>query len=295
MNSISMTYALVFALSLTACDGSPGIEPVNRKPHAELVAALKGAGQERIAQGSQTLFDADGAGKLSPRISPIMVTTGKDGGGAWTISALDDDKVGSTLLIGAGFQQGVAQEPRTLPSFDRAKATTAIGRLKACGAGYYPDMARRMLGNGWTRRYSGDVSYASPSTLATARARRQHEIDSNVLNLKIDGEHVEITQGDLRRIMEKRVIDLKQERARLLQAGDAAAIRRNEELTRKYEREKGPAVESLPSGDDFKPVFADVYVKANGEFGIVAVDQYGAFVIVADGNEFGLKSQKSKD
>jgi hypothetical protein len=295
MNSISMTYALVFALTLTACDGSPGIEPVNRKPHAEFVAALKGAGQERIAQGMQTLFDADGAGKLTPRTSPLLVTTHKTDG-TWTVSALDDDKVASTLLIGDAFQGKATPESRSMPSFDQVKATATAARLKACGVAYYPDVARGLIAAGFKRWYSGDASFMLPSVSETARARRQHEIDSNVVEMQIDGKAVRIAQGDLRGILEKRIRELKVERDRLSKSGDKAGLRKTDDMIRKYEGEaRSGVMPAAPANVSLDPVFADVFVNAQGQFAVLAVDKQGACMTIAAGDGFGVNDQRAKD
>ncbi len=299
MKTKKIGYSLVIAAlafgGLAALGGASGIEPVDRKPHAELIAALKSGGQERIAQGMQTLFDADPAsGKLSPRTSPLMVTLRKSDR-EWTLSALDDEKLGSTLLIGSGFQEGADRSPRSMTSFDRAKASAVIQRLKACGAAYYPDTAQGIIKAGFERRYSGDTNFILRSALETARARRQREIDANMVKIDLGSGEMEIAQGDLRRLLEKRIQSLKEERARLPSSGDKAGLAKNEALMKKYEGQVGKKSENQTfDAAALKPAFADIFVKGDGQFIALAVDISGACVIVASGDDFSHKAIAGK-
>lgn len=64
---------------------------------------------------------------------------------------------------------------------------------------------------------------------------RQREIDRHVLSFSIDGENIEISQGDLRKIMKSRMEALEKERRELLRTGrDPERVNRIEDLLGRY-------------------------------------------------------------
>ena len=142
------------------------IEPIDHRPTAELVAAIKAAGQERIAQGLQGILAKDGkTGELFTARSPLMVTTNKTTA-EWTVSVINDKVVGTTLLIGTGLQRTTPDEIPALPTFDRTKAEPVIAALKAkgYGASYYPDERQRLA-----KDYGHDRIFTGQVTLTTDR------------------------------------------------------------------------------------------------------------------------------
>lgn len=73
----------------------------------------------------------------------------------------------------------------------------------------------------------------------------QHQIDSNMLTLKVGGKDIQISQGELRRIMEKRVEALKERRDQLAHSGgDPKEIARLDNLIERYE----PVIETTGEG-----------------------------------------------
>lgn len=76
-------------------------------------------------------------------------------------------------------------------------------------------------------------------------AAAQREIDRNVVSLKIGGKDIDISQGDLRKIMTERAEELKEKRARLERSGGSAEeIRRLDDLIEQYD----PLIERLKKG-----------------------------------------------
>lgn len=71
-------------------------------------------------------------------------------------------------------------------------------------------------------------------------AERQREIDSNPVSLSINGEDFEIEQGDLRKIMEKRLRELREQRDQMIRSGSGAAeIDAMDDLIERYETTTG--------------------------------------------------------
>jgi hypothetical protein len=69
---------------------------------------------------------------------------------------------------------------------------------------------------------------------------RQQEIDSNRLKLNIGGEDVDISQGDLREIMEKRAKDLREQRDQMARSGASASeLERMDNLLDQYDTLNG--------------------------------------------------------
>lgn len=295
-------YALALCVVMTAChgeDNQPSLEVglIDSKPHAELVAALKQGGHERIAQGTQTLFmEEQGSDKLTPVESPLMLTINKQTNN-WTISSLDDDKLGSTLLIGTKLERLADKEARVLPSFDRSAAAKVIEQLARCEATYYPDEANRLAKEGrYTRWFSGEIQSLLPVVLKTARLRRQYAIDSTIVEVTLQGRPTKIVQGELRRAMQERLKELQEQREALLKSGDREGLAKVEALARKYGEIDAADEEEAPIPDNaLKPIFGEVWVDAKGRFSVLAIDQHGACLVVAAGEGFDNKSHIAKD
>ena len=70
----------------------------------------------------------------------------------------------------------------------------------------------------------------------------QLEIDNNVLHLSVNGQELDISQGDLRKAMKQRVEELEEERKQLLKkGGDPKELRRINNLLDEYE----PVIDDL--------------------------------------------------
>ena len=101
---------------------------------------------------------------------------------------------------------------------------------------------------------------------------QQQEIDAHILKINIDGEDIQISQGDLRNLMAKRRKELEQRRSQL--AGN---------LPREYKESPGPDFRGM------KPVFAEVLTASNGAFCVLIVDQAGRCATIAVGDGFSEK------
>lgn len=168
MNAGKLTYALVlgfFALMPSAW----AIDPIDHQPIADLAAALKNAGQVRIAQGLANVPSRDiDTGKIFLAKAPLMLTTDSKTG-AWTISVLHDKLVGSTLLIGDNLQRLDSADPAMLQTFDRSKAEQIMPRLKGFAPTYYPDEVKRIVTQfGFRRLFTGQVTATTESVFRDA-------------------------------------------------------------------------------------------------------------------------------
>ncbi len=154
MNGAKLSYALVFGILALACRAW-ALDPVDHQPSADLVAALKKAGQVRIAQGLAVILAKDAhTGELFTTRWPTMLTTNAQTG-EWTVSVLNDKIVGSTLLIGTNLKRVSGGDVPALATFDRQKASDAIAKLKDAGGAYYPDEVTRIQGMGYYRLFTG--------------------------------------------------------------------------------------------------------------------------------------------
>lgn len=91
--------------------------------------------------------------------------------------------------------------------------------------------------------------------LSGMRQTRQQEIDRNLLAFEIGGKEVTISQGDLRRIMQARMEELRERRERLAhEGGNAEEIRRIDRLLGRYE----PAVDRLKEREADAGTIAEV-------------------------------------
>ncbi len=119
----------------------------------------------------------------------------------------------------------------------------------------------------------------------------QHEIDENKVKLTLDGEVVEITQGDLRKAMTARVKALEERRQQLEQNhGSADELAQIVGLIKGYAATASSAEPPDQSGlTAMKPAFADLLVAPNGDFKILVVDQYGTCVSIVSGVGFAAR------
>jgi hypothetical protein len=70
----------------------------------------------------------------------------------------------------------------------------------------------------------------------------QREIDRNILKLNIDGEEIEISQGDLRKVMQHRVHDLDEQKRALQKSGkNPEEVKRLDKLIQQYQ----PVIDDL--------------------------------------------------
>lgn len=152
-------YPLIFCLMGLLLDAH-GIESVARQPIADLSAAIRQAGHERIAQGVQDVIAKDSkTGKVFNAKAPLMLTTNRSTG-EWTISVLHDKVVGSTLLIGTGLKRPADGEVLRLKSFNRKAAERVMAACKGRNdPAYYPDEIARLQSEfGYKRVFTGKVS-----------------------------------------------------------------------------------------------------------------------------------------
>jgi hypothetical protein len=158
MNAGKLTYALVLGF-IALMPMAWAIDPIDHQPIADLAAALKNAGQVRIAQGIADVISRDTeTGKVFDAKTPLMLTT-ESKTGAWTISVLHDKVVGSTLLIGSNLQQLQSQDAASLPTFDRSKAQQALAGLTGYDPAYYPDEVKRLVTSfGFRRIFTGQIT-----------------------------------------------------------------------------------------------------------------------------------------
>ncbi len=256
-----LTYPLL--LGLLAFTGQTwGLEPVERIPIADFVAVLKSAGHERIAQGMVGVLSKDvTTGKLTMIQSPLMVTTNKQTGD-WSVSMFHDKITGGTLLTGHNLHSSSTEVPNQ-PTFNRQKIAPDP---------FYPEEVESLKGLGYRSLYRGQIKSTQGTALDMAAAYRQQEVDSNIVKLKIDGEDIEISQGDLRNIMSKRVKELEQRRV---------------QLGGRPTEERGEG--SGPNFWGMKPLFADVLATSTGAFCVLIVDQYGRCATIAIGDAFSEK------
>ena len=120
MNAGKLTYALVLGF-IGLMPMAWAIDPIDHQPIANLAAALKNAGQVRIAQGIADVLSRDTeTGTAFIAKVPLMLTTDSKTG-AWTVSVLNDKIVGSTLLIGESLQRPASTNVVALPTFDRSR------------------------------------------------------------------------------------------------------------------------------------------------------------------------------
>jgi hypothetical protein len=288
MNAAKITYALAFGLYALAMPGW-GLDPVDHQPVATLAAALKTGGQVRIAQGlAQPAMQEAKTGQVSPQLM-LMLSNNKQTG-QWAISVIQDKAIGSTILTGDGLQQISRENPAAAPAFDRQKANFILARRKGLKPDYYPDEIQRLTASGYQRLFTGKVKFTMNSALATAAIFQRQKIDAHIVKLTLDGKETEISQGDLRKAMTRRVKDMEARRAELQRAhGDANEIARLQGIIQSY-------LATTPQGDgtnepefqEFKPAFMDVLGKANGDFSIVIVDEDGACAEIALGGGFSV-------
>lgn len=156
MNGKLLTYALLLG-GLALARPAPGLDLIDHKPHAELIAALKASGHVRIAQGSQGIVARDTSnGELFTTRSPLMLTTNKQTG-EWTVSVFNNKEVGSVRMLGTKLQR-VSGEPVMLPTFDRRKAVPIMAKFDGYGPCYYPDEAARLSREGFRRIFTGTIA-----------------------------------------------------------------------------------------------------------------------------------------
>jgi hypothetical protein len=154
---VKRSYTLVFSL-LALVDTGWAIDLIDHKPIPELVAALKAAGHERIAQGSQDIVAKDtSTGEIFTARAPLMLTTNKQTG-EWTISVFNTKETGSVLLIGTRLQHLTFGAVSALPTFDRQKAGQVISKFDGWGPGYYPDEIARYSTLGFHRIFTGQIT-----------------------------------------------------------------------------------------------------------------------------------------
>lgn len=268
------TWALAFILLAPACHAQ-SMNPLEHKPLAELVAALKASGHERIAQGTQNVWQQSPQANSAAKAGLPFALTMNKATAAWTVIVFHDDTEGSTLLVGDKLRS--VPENEALPAFDRDKAQETIGKLSRYGATYYPDHVKNLTEQfGLRRVFSGEVAAMTAPAYEAARGYRQSEIDTHKLTLKIGGKDVEIEQGELRRIMAERVKELKEERAQLSPGQDDSGEKGGSQKAR----------EEPDSGNAMIPVFADVLTRPDGGFMVLVVDRHGACLTVAVGDTF---------
>lgn len=248
------------------------MKPLDHQPLAELVAALKASGHERIAQGTQQLWQADPKTGTASKTSAPVALTMNHATGSWTVIAFHDDTVGSTYLVGTTLRRIADNEP--LPSFDRDLAQTAISRLGRYGATYYPDHLKNLTEQFRMRRlFSGEIVAMTAPAFAAARGYRQSEIDAHKLRLNVGGKDVDISQGDLRRIMAQRVGELK------------ATGPQGQNPVENQPHEQPESTSTM------EPLFADVLVRPDGGFMVLAVDRHGACLTIAVGDTFSERQR----
>ncbi len=268
---------------------SLGVEPIDHRPIPELAQELKESGHQRIAQGLQKIIVKDSeSGELHTAVSPLMLTVNKQSG-EWTISVFNDQHVGSTLLIGNGWQRALSNTVLRLPSFDRTKSQETISKLEGIPATYYPDEIQRLVGeSGYQRMFTGTVGCVLDSAFEMVAAHRRYDIDSHIVKLTIEGKEIEVTQGQLRKITENRRTELEKERDRLKHQNEYPD--RPSHLNALIEEyESTPVPVEKDSGTNFsecmQPLFADVLV-AGEEFVVLIVDKTGVCLKIAFGTTF---------
>jgi hypothetical protein len=92
-------------------------------------------------------------------------------------------------------------------------------------------------------------------------AAYQRQIDENMLSFNIDGEDVQISQGDLQKIMKNRVKELEQQKQDLLRnGGSTQQVQRIDNLLNEYNpviQENGAKPADAGSMNDIKKLMAD--------------------------------------
>ncbi len=157
MNARTLTYALILGF-IAAAPLARAMDPLDHQPIADLRTALQNAGQVRIAQGIEDVVAHDPeTGKVFNARAPLMLTTNSKTG-AWTITVLNDQNVGTTLLIGENLRAIQTTQPEVLSTFSKEKTEQMAGQTAGNFLTFYPDDIKRVSKLNYQRIYTGKVT-----------------------------------------------------------------------------------------------------------------------------------------